>query len=79
MAVQYGNRKYPKLAYTRNATDSVNAILSKLVRDQSQVGDRPSDPRNITVSRDLFEQISQPPVRTPSTPTRCFNYYQTPN
>jgi hypothetical protein len=59
MAVQDGSRKYPKLAYTRNAKDNVDALLTKLVRDQTQTSDRPSDPRNITVSRDLFEQISQ--------------------
>lgn len=59
MAVQNGSRKFPKLAHTRNASDEVNALLTKLVRDQHQAADRPSDPRNITVSRDLFEKISQ--------------------
>lgn len=58
MAGQQNTPKYPKLAYTRDMPDTMKALLTKLVSDPTQTAARPSDARNLTVSRDLFEKLS---------------------
>ena len=52
--------RFPKLAYSRNASDDVKSVMSKLVRDPEQPKQSAKGShQDIAVSRDMFEKLSK--------------------